>query len=125
MTATALPPRLSSFSSQMSLGVGATPSKDGSQTQTIQTLFFSYTISGSKATALYGLYGVVAVVTFDGDGATLSRQSKSVLYGKEHGNLPGLEERAGYTAGWYTDEGTPVTSSAIVQTTVDRTTKVH
>ena len=58
-------------------------------------------------------------------GLRLSQQSKSVLCGKEYGDLPSLEERTGYTAGWYTDEGTPVASSTMVQTAADHTIHAH
>ena len=39
----------------------------------------SYTVSGSSTATLYGLYGAVVVVTFDGNGVTPSQQNKSVL----------------------------------------------
>ena len=45
---------------------------------------------------LYGLYGAMVVVTFDGNGAMPSQQSKGALYRKEYGTLACLEEGIGY-----------------------------
>ena len=59
---------------------------------------------------------MVVVVTFDGNGAMPSQQSKSALYGKEYGALTSLEERTGYEFyGWYTEanDGSEVTSLSL------------
>ena len=98
MTATALPPRFSSFSSQMPLGTKATPSKSGSQTQTIQTPSLRTQFLGAEQQH-FMVSMVVVVVEFDWSGTAPSQHSKSVLCGKEYGDPPSLEERTGYTAG--------------------------
>ena len=53
------------------------------------TPFTSNEVSG--ATTLYGLYETVVTVSFDGNGGTLSQQSKSVVFNKTYG--PSLKER--------------------------------
>ena len=79
----------------------------------------------SEGMTLYGLYGVVVTVTFDGNGGTPSQQSKDVLFNKTYGALP-EPTRSGYCfAGWFTSkeegEGEGVTEEDIVRIVSDHT----
>ena len=79
----------------------------------------------SVGMALYGLYGVVAIVSFDGNGGTPSQQSKDVLFNKTYGALPETT-RIGHTfCGWFTEkdegEGERVTEEDIVDIGSDHT----
>ena len=80
----------------------------------------------SEGMTLYGLYGVVVTVTFDGNGGTPSQQSKSVMFNKTYGALPGVGERSGYSfARWFTSKeerkGERVTEEDIVDIGSDHT----
>ena len=79
----------------------------------------------SEGMTLYGLYEVVVIVAFDGNGGTPSQQSKSVLFNRTYGTLP-EPGRSGYTfAGWFTSkeegEGERVTEEDIVGIGSDHT----
>ena len=81
---------------------------------TYSTTLTSQTIS--EGMTLYGLYGVVVTVTFDGNGGTSPQETKSVLDRGEYGTLP-TPTRTGYTfAGWFTASsgGTEIVSSTKV-----------
>ena len=63
----------------------------------------SYEVSGSGPTSFYGLYGIIVIVTFDGNGGTPSQENKFVLQHGSYGDLPSAE-RVGYSlAGWFTE----------------------
>lgn len=70
---------------------------------------------------------VVIIVSFDGNGGTVSSASGKVTYNSTYGTLP-APTRAGYAFdGWYTSAsgGSKVTSSTMVATTSNHTLYAH
>jgi len=67
-------------------------------------------------------------VSFNGNGGTVSKKSKTVTMGKAYGTLPKVSARTGYTfAGWYTSKtgGTKVSSSTKFVSAANQTLYAH
>lgn len=87
--------------------------------------FTGWTYNGQKVTSINVEHDMVLVadweansytVTFDGNGGSLSSESKSVTYGETYGTLPNAT-RIGYTfKGWYTSAsgGNRITNATLV-----------
>lgn len=80
----------------------------------------SITISAN--TTLYAVWEAnTYTVTFDPQSGTVTPESKPVKYGQAYGELP-TPVRAGYRFdGWYTSDGTLVTSDTVFSLTSDQT----
>lgn len=64
-------------------------------------------------------------VSFDPNGGSISQNSKTVTYGSNYGTLP-TPTRNGYTFdGWYTSDGSLVTSNVTVRLTYNQTLYAH
>ncbi len=61
------------------------------------------------------------VITFDATGGVAERDSKQVTYGKAYGVLPSATKDGDEFIGWFTEDGTEITSASIVEIESDTT----
>jgi len=61
------------------------------------------------------------VITFDATGGVAERDSKQVTYGKTYGVLPTASKVDDEFIGWFTEDGTEITSASIVEIESDTT----
>ena len=59
--------------------------------------------TASGITNIFGLYGLLSTVTFDGNGGNPSNSYKLVSYNKKYGDLPTAERTGHSFIGWFTE----------------------